>query len=209
MTRKRLFGGVALIVVLAVSAVAIAGGSGPKIDQVEAAITYTSAEVDTRFCVGPGGEEFGEQRVHVFGTAEGNPKLAGDVEVWLRALNEFPTGESWQSGRLVIRDSDTGLKKVVARFTDAGVAEIFQGTLVGEVRTGPKSLIANWRTTFHENGAVTAQIGGVAPDGRLPAIVSRGHCTGPFDHAEVEFPAPETAVAARRAGSTRVGWLHR
>jgi hypothetical protein len=156
MTRKRLFGGPALIVLFVVSAVAIAGGEGPKIKQVQASIVYTSAEGETRFCEGPGGETFAEQRVRAFGTAEGSPALSGDVEVSLKLLNEESTGESFQEGRLVIHDPNTGRKKVVARFTDAGVAEIFQGTLVGKVKRGSKLLIANWRTTFHPNGAIPA-----------------------------------------------------
>jgi hypothetical protein len=165
--------------------------------------------VKIRICVGPGGEEFADQRVHAFGTAEGNPKLAGDVEVWLRVLNENSTNESWQKGRLVIRDSDTGRKNVIARVTDAGLGEVSQGTVVGKVLKGSMSLIANWRTTFHENGAITSQIGGVAPDGRLPAVVSRGSCKGPFTRIEADIPASETAMGARRAGGARTGWLQR
>jgi hypothetical protein len=198
------------IAVLAVSAVAIAGRGGPKIDQVEATITYTFVELDHRSCEGPGDETFGEQRVRATGFVEGDPTLAGDVEVTLKLLNEDSTGESFQEGRLVIRDPETGRKKAVARFTDAGVAEIFQGTLVGEVKRGSKALIANWRTTFHANGAITAQIGGTAGDGRLPAIVATGRCRGPFDHLEFDIPPPEPSLAAaRRASTQRVGWLYR
>jgi hypothetical protein len=210
MTRKRLVAGLALIGVLAVSAAAIAGGGGPKIDPVEATITYTFVEVHYRSCLGPGDEHFTEQRLHVLGTAEGDKRLAGDVEVRLRLLNEDSTGESFQRGRLVIRDPDSGRKKVVARFVDAGVAEIFQGTLVGNVKRGSKDLIANWRTTFHENGAITAQIGGEGSDGRLPAIVMRGRCKGPFDYLEYNIPTPETAAAStRRTPKQWVGWLYR
>ena len=210
MTRKRWVAGLALIGVLAVSAAAIAGGGGPKINPVEATITYTFVEVHYRSCVGPGDEHITEQRLHAFGTAEGDRRLAGDVEVRLRLLNEDSTGESFQRGRLVIRDTDSGRKKVVARFVDAGIAEIFQGMLVGEVKRGSKDLIANWRTTFHNNGAITAEIGGAAADGRLPAIVTRGRCKGPFDYLEYHVPAPETAAAAaRQAPKQRVGWLYR
>jgi hypothetical protein len=76
MTRKRLFGGLALIVLFVVSAVAIAAGAGPKISPVEASIVFTFAEVDSRSCEGPGGETFGEQRVRVLGTAEGSAQLS-------------------------------------------------------------------------------------------------------------------------------------
>jgi hypothetical protein len=184
--------------------VAIAASGGPRAEQVEATITYTHAQIAQRFCEGPEGE-FAEQRVVAFGTATGDPRLSGDVVIRLRLLNESATGESFQRGKLVIRDSDTGRKKVVARFADGGVAEIFQGSLAGTVRPGGWSLFANWRTTFHANGAITAQIGGEAADGRLPAVVIKGRCTGPFERFEVDLPAPEDAAAARSA-SERVGW---
>ena len=208
MTRKRL-GGLALIAVLAVSAVAIAGGSGPKINPVDATIVYTFAEIDMRSCVGTGGKSYTEQRVRAFGTSEGAARLTGDAEATLRLLNEDSTGESFQKGRLVIRDPDTGRTKAVARFTDAGVAEIFQGVLVGEVKPSSKTLIANWRTTFHPNGAITAEIGGEAADGRLPAIVVKGRCSGPFESSEIELPPPPEDLAGRRAVGSRVGWLNR
>ena len=208
MSRKRWIGGLALMVVLGASAAAIASGGGPKIDQVQATITYTFVELEQRSC-GPEGE-FTEQRVRGLGTAEGDARLTGDVEVRLKLLNEGATGESFQKGKLIIRDPETGRKKVVARFVDAGVAEIFQGVLVGTVRRGSKDLIANWRTTFHANGAITAEIGGEAADGRLPAIVTRGGCKGPFESSELEIPPPdEEATAARRAPSQRVGWRYR
>ena len=208
MSRKRWIGALALVAVLGVSAVAIAAGGGPQIDQVAAEITYTHAQVDFRICDGPGGE-IDEQRVRVVGTSEGDASLTGDVEVTLHVLNEIETGESTQQGRLVIRDPETGRKKAVASVNDAGVAEIFQGSLVGTLKPGGGNLIANWRTTFHENGAITAQIGGEAADGRLPAVVTRGHCKGPFEHVEADFPPPEEATAARRAPGQRVGWRNR
>jgi hypothetical protein len=210
MTRKRLFCGLALIGVLAVSAAAIAGGGGPRIDTIEASIVYTSAEIKMRVCEGKDGEVFTEQRVRAFGEAEGDPRLTGDVVATLKLLNEDSTGESYQRGRLVIRDSDSGRKKAVARFTDAGVAEIFQGVLVGELKRGSKLLIANWRTTFHPNGAISQQIGGEAGDGRLPAIVAKGRCTGPFERSFIEFPpVPDDLSTTSRAAAKRVGWLNR
>lgn len=206
--RRKWVGGLALAAVLGVTAVAIAGGGGPRAEQVEATITYTHAQVDFRFCEGPEGE-FQEQRARITGTATGDARLSGDVKLRVRLLNESATGESFQRGMLVIRDPETGRKKVVARVVDAGVAEIFQGTLDGSVRPARLGLVANWRTTFHENGAVTAQIGGAAADERLPAVVISGRCTGPFDTFEFDIPPPEEAAASRRAASQRVGWIHR
>ncbi len=147
--------------------------------------------------------------MRVVGTSEGDASLTGDVEVTLHVLNEIETGESTQQGRLVIRDPDTGRKKVVASVNDAGFAEIFQGSLVGSLKPGGGNLVANWRTTFQENGAVTAQIGGEAADGRLPAVVTRGRCTGPFERVEVDFPPPEADLARTRASGQGVGWRYR
>jgi len=207
MRRKLWVGGLMLAVVLGATAVAIAAGGGPQIDQVEATITYTNAQVAERICEGPEGE-FAEQRVVATGTATGDQLLSGDVVLRVRLLNEFATGESFQRGKLVIRDSETGRKKVIARVTDAGVAEIFQGSLAGSV-SGAGQLFANWRTTFHENGAITAQIGGEAADGRLPAVVVRGRCKGPFEKFEVELPAPDEGATAARVSSQRAGGRYR
>jgi hypothetical protein len=81
--------------------------------------------------------------------------------------------------------------------------------LVVEVKRGSKTLIANRRTTFHLNGAVTAEIGGSTADGRLPAVVVSGRCKGPFESFEFEIPPPEEALAGRRAAGQRLGWLNR
>jgi len=207
MRRKLWVGGLVLAVVLGATAVAIAAGGGPRIDQVEATIAYTHVKVDERVCEGPEGV-FAEQRVVATGTATGDPRLSGDVVLRIRILNEFDTGESFQRGKLVIRNPDTGRKKVVARVTDAGAAEIFQGSLAGTVRPGGE-LFANWRTIFHPNGAITAQIGGVAADGRLPAVVVKGRCKGPFASFEADLPLPEEDAAPQRAAAQRVGWGHR
>jgi len=206
MSRKRWIGAVALVAVLGVSAAAIAAGGGPRIDQVAADITYTHVRVDFRFCEGADGE-YEENRVLVQGVSVGDPSLSGDVEVTIKVLNESETGESTQSGRLVIRDSDTGRKKATATFTDAGVAEVFQGMLVGSLKPGG-NLVANWRTTFHENGAITAQVGGEAADGRLPAVVTSGRCKGPFERVEFDLPPPG-ADLARSGASGRLGWGYR
>jgi hypothetical protein len=205
----------ALSAVVGVSAAAIAGNGRPPhvgpphIEQIEAEITYRHVTGKQRFCEGPEGE-FVQQRLRVTGTSTGDPRLTGKVTLQLKGLlNEVATGESFQRGTLVIRNPVTGRKKAVARVVDAGIEEIFQGTLVGSVRNGNRMLIANWRTTFHENGAVTAQIGGVAPDRRLPAVVVRGRCTGSFERFDADIPPPAGVAAAGRGAKPRVGWLGR
>ncbi len=119
-----------------------------------------------------------------------------------------------------MRDPQTGATKRHARFDNADIDEISQGTLVGHVRvpatedaaraagTGGASraaLFANWRITFQENGAVSAQIGGVAPDGRLPATIVRGACRGPFETSDSDLPAPTSQAAPLAPRSMRLG----
>jgi hypothetical protein len=204
MRRKR-WGTVALALCIAfgVAAAAIGGaGRAPRANQVEATITFTHLKLKTRFCEGPEGE-FGEQLVRGRGTSTGSPRLTGNVTVRVRLLNESASGESFERGTLVIRDPETGKKKVAARVADAGVEEIFQGSLVG--RVGNQRLFANWRVTF-EAGFPTAEIGGVAPDGRLPAVAISGRCTGPFEETEI---TPLGAAAGRLTSTDRIGWLRR
>jgi hypothetical protein len=203
--------GVLTVLGVGVGAAAIADNAqGPRVDPIRAAITYTHLVVNSRSCEGPGGE-IGEERVRVTGTSTGDPRLTGNVTVTLRDLFKVETNDEFQRGTLVIRNPRTGKKKAVAHFTDAGTGvenQIFQGVLVGSVRKGGLRLIANWRTTFHDNGAVTAQIGGIAPDRRLPAVVFKGHCTGPFERFETDLPPPEAATS-RLASKPRVGWSTR
>jgi hypothetical protein len=196
-------------VVLATTAVAVAQVTGPSFDQVQATVTYTEATVRARECEGPDGT-IGDAQVVVRGRATGNALLSGNVVVRLSVNTfEFDTGESLDRGTIRIRDPQTNRLKVRAQFVQPGIEEIAQGLLVGTVRGGG-SLYANVRTTFFENGAIVTQIGGEAPDGRLPAVIKRGgRCPGPFGPPETaQIPAPPNGgTAARQARSERLGWF--
>jgi hypothetical protein len=206
MRRKRRAAAVlAVLTVVGVSAAAIAGNGGPpRVEQVEASITYTHVVGKERICEGRDGGVFAEQKqVRVTGTATGDPRLSGNVTLNVRRLFiDIESGDGFWRGTLVIRGS--GKKKLHARFNEGGIAEIFQGSLVGSVRRHG-TLYANWRTTFHENGAVTSQIGGVAADGRLPAVVLSGRCRGPFERFEADLPAPPTDGARQSRAAGRFG----
>jgi hypothetical protein len=195
----------AVLTVVGVTAAAIAGNGGrPRLERVEATITYTNGVVKQRFCEGRDGVAFVEQQVRASGTATGDLSLSGNVTLIVRRLLvEVESGDGFQRGTLVIRGSG-GKKKLQARFNEGGIDEIFQGSLVGKVRSRG-TLYANWRTTFHENGAVTSQIGGVAPDGRLPAVVLSGRCRGPFERFEFELPAPPSDAARQGRASRQFG----
>lgn len=196
-------------VVLATTAVAVAQVTGPSFDQVQATVTYTDGTVRFRECEGPDGI-LGDAVVVVRGHVTGDPLLSGKATLRLSInLAEFDTGESLDRGTLRIRDPQTNRLKVRASLVQPGIAEIGQGLLTGTVRGGG-SLYANVRTTFFENGAITTQIGGEVPDGRLPALIKRGgRCPGAFSPPEsFEVPAPpDGGTAARRPRSERPGWF--
>ena len=200
--RKRLTAAVvALCALLGATTVAVAGDDDlPRTQRVEASIVFTHAASRSRLCEGPQGP-FLEQRVVATGNANGD--FAGAVTVRLELLFELATGDGYEQGTLVIRDPASGRKIVDARFDNADIDEISQGSLAGRVRgdgleasDDGARLFANWRITFGENGSVTAQIGGVALDGRLPAIAISGRCTGPFESDESDIPPPGAAVTA-------------
>jgi hypothetical protein len=209
MSRRRWAVALALaVVVLATTAVAVAQVTGPSFDQVQATVTYTDGTVRFRECEGPDGTA-ADAVVVVRGRATGDPLLSGNVTVRLSInLVETDTGEGLDRGTMRIRDPQTNRLKVSARIVQPGIEEISQGLLIGTVRHGG-ALYANERTTFHENGAITTQIGGEVPDGRLPALIKRGgRCTGPFSPPEAfEVPPPDGGTAARQARSERPGWL--
>jgi hypothetical protein len=223
MRRSRLgTAGLALLAVLVVSAAALAqSGGAPRVDRVEATVIFTHASTKTRVCDGQDGQ-YAEQRVRATGTVTGDARLSGNLTFDLELL-VGPTGDGFQQGKVVIRDPATGRRKVVANEVDAGRDELNQGMLFGRTLGGGEGddadddddggsgrserLFANWRLTFHENGAVTAQIGSETADGRLPAVTVSGRCTGPFESAEVDLPPPPATATATLSPGRRIGWL--
>jgi hypothetical protein len=201
---KRVAAAAAALALLGATAVALAGGDGgPRTDRVEAAITFTHAQFRERLCDGPEGA-FVEQHAVVDGTATGY--VAGEVTMKVSVLFGIDTGEGFEEGTLVIRDPTTGRKVLDARFANGDIDEISQGALVGDIRgggsqddVGSGDLFASWRITFNEDGSITAQIGGDAADGRLPAVATSGKCTGPFESGEGDIPPPGSTAATSSA----------
>jgi hypothetical protein len=173
-------GALASCSVLGVGTAAMAGVfDEPRVDQIQATIVYTHASVDYRLCQAQQGP-FREGFVHVVGRSTGDASLTGDVSADLHYLWHDVTGDGYQRGTMVFRDLGTDRITAQAAFVDAGMEEIFQGTMAGSDKSTGRMLVANWRTTWHSNGAVTAEIGGEAADARLPAVTIGGSCAGPF-----------------------------
>lgn len=186
--------------IFGLTAVAVAShGNRPQTDSVMAVQTYTHIEGKFRECEGQDGPYL-QQRFTATGTSTGDPRLTGDVEVRVhRDLLNLATGFGTFHARLVIRDPSTGRKKVEGEWQAVTAQDISQGLLRGEVRdegvatseetSGRGELFANIRTRFHPNGAVTSQIGG-ATDGRNPAVIQSGRCTGRWEKFGADIPPP-------------------
>ena len=133
--RGRLAGMVALGVLGVVAAAVAAGGRQPDTDSVTATVVFSHVEGKTRSCEGVDGE-YAEQFVTVTGTSTGDPRLSGKVTFSVRVIVNVENGVGTESGTIRIQDAQTGRTKVKAQAKDAGVAEIWQGLVAGQVRDG-------------------------------------------------------------------------
>ena len=112
-----------------------------------------------------------------------------------------------------ILDPPTRALKAQGSVVNAYAPGIAQGVIAGSTRSSANArgqrprLVAGFRVTFHDDGSITAQIGGELADTRLPAIQMSGRCTGPFEPFEADIPAPDAndtalppSTAAERIG---------
>jgi hypothetical protein len=216
MSRRRLglAGLVALGALGVIAAAVAAGGRQPDTDSVLANVVFTHVEGKTRLCEGVDGE-YAEQVVTVTGTSTGDPRLSGKVTFSVDVLINVENGVGFEDGSIRIQEARTGRTKLKARAQDAGVAEIWEGLLAGQVRdrgsggeesTGSGQIHANYRITAFPNGAVTMRIGGVNADGRNPGVIFEGRCRGKFERFEADIPPPAATTARTRAAAPKVGW---
>jgi hypothetical protein len=206
----------AVIGLLGVVAAAVAASvRQPDTDSVMATVVFSHVEGKTRSCEGVDGE-YAEQLVTVTGTSTGDPRLSGKVTFSVHVIVNVENGVGTESGTIRIQDAQTARTKVKAQVKDAGVAEIWQGLVAGQVRdrgsggeetAGAGAIHGNYRITFMPNGAVTMQIGGEAADGRIPGVVFSGQCRGKYERFESDIPPPATVTARTRAAAPKVGWL--
>jgi hypothetical protein len=184
------------------------GDRRPEGDDVEASVIFTHIDGKSRECDGKDGHYF-ENHVTLTGSSTGDPRLTGKIEVRLHELFNVAELIGPQWGSVVIRDAATGRKKAEGDFSNWGPADMGQGTIVGVVKddgaggeptSGDGRWIANWRITY--GSGITAQIGGETTDGRLPAGVWKGRCTGKYTEVDVDLPG-SAATSAGSGGSWR------
>ena len=190
--------------------VAYAVSEPPSTDSATAHIVFTHVSVNERTCPAANGSTFIEQRVVVQGVATGDPRLSGDVELHSTLLTTAEDPPGTQQGTLRLREPG-GAWKAQGRFVLAGNEVASAGSVAGEVR-GParpggtrSTLIAPFLFSFNPDGSITADLGGRAP-ADVEAVLIRGHCTGPFDHFDVDIPAPGGAPGVAALRPAGAGW---
>lgn len=204
--------GVAVIAALGGSAVAIAGQEAPPdTDEVTAKVVYNHVSAMHRECEGVDGP-YAEEFVTASGPAKGDPRLSGQFTIRIHLIVNVANGVGIEEGTFTIRDPRTNQLKADGTLKDSGTAEISQGVLFGQVHdqgTGPGEetqgagqIIANFRTTF--GAGITTQIGGTTADGRIPAVIWSGECTGPFERFEGDIV--DGGAAATDAPQGLSGW---
>lgn len=189
------------------------GGGSLHSDDVQASVIITHIHVKSRQCDAQDGHYF-EGRSVFTGTSVGDPRLSGQFEfAVIQDLFNATQLNGPQRANIEIRDPVTGRKKAEGATSAWGPADFVQGTIVGAVRdegggseetSGSGRLIANFRLTYHANGAVSIQIGGATTDNQLPAGIWRSGCAGAkYAEFDVDPPAPGVGAAGNAAISGR------
>lgn len=192
---------VAVLSVFALGSAAFAGGGGDT-DEVLATLDFSRVQGQFRLCEGQDGT-YDEEKGVASGTSTGDPRLSGRFEVHFTSLDRL-TDEGHLGtvrGTFEVFDPDTGKKKVDATFhfvqrygEERGVIVgrvVDEGTGPSEETTGAGTLVANVQISFvEEDGTfdVVGQIGGTSDSTQMPAVIQRGHCTGPFEDFAFDLP---------------------
>jgi hypothetical protein len=185
------------------------GGGRPTADDVEASIVINHVHLKFRECDGEDGHYF--QTRNVFsGVSTGDSRLSGNIEIRVRDLFNATQNLGPQLGRVVITDAGTGRIKAEGDYSNWGPEEFVQGTIVGVVKdrglgaeptSGAGKWAANWRLSIRPD-VITAQIGGVATDNRIPAGLWQGGCSGKWTEDDVDLGSAGIAASAVKAGQS-------
>jgi hypothetical protein len=197
---------VALVAVPASAGLALAGNNGdrPRTDPVRAKAVLSRSDLKMRTCQGQDGP-YGEFRGTVGGPSTGDPRLTGTLEARIHDLINLHTFDGVLRGEVVIRGA-AGREKVEGHFN--GVDDPIQtaGFLRGEARRNQAKnlpggeLFGNVRITFPQGKPPEVHLGGASTNNLIPAVIQKGHCTGPFHRATVQD------AASGRAGRAVARW---
>jgi hypothetical protein len=189
--RSRRFLGVLpnLVAVLCLTTVAAAKDDSrpfrPQTDPVAGTFTASPEKAKQRMCVGLDGTYLELAGRWVGTIISRDPRLTGDFEFTSEtALTNLDTGFGTFQGHFTISDPDTGRSKAHGEF-QAVITEATKthGLAFGKVvDQGPRlkggSLFTNFKSSLDEAFNVAGEFGGTTPDGRTPAVIQSGQCTG-------------------------------
>ena len=198
-TAKWIAGGLVMIALIGTGSVGAAvadGGNRPHTDPIAGDFTFDTVDRKQRTCLGQDGP-YAEIVLRQAGTAAGDARVTGDIELTSHLLVNLATGFGTSEGRFEVRDAATGRKKAAGEFlgvvTPASpTASALHGQLVGLIfheGTGPEEqvgrgrVVANFDAEFDNvtlNG--TGSFGGAGAP-LNPALIQGGHCTGRFTSA--------------------------
>lgn len=156
----------------------------PRTQPVTGMFTGAPVNARQRTCTGADGPYL-EIRGQFTGTiASSDPRLTGNLDFMANpALVNLATGFGTFRGRFRVSDPDTGrLKGEGEFFTVVTEASLNHGFALGHVISGggaAEDFFANFQSTFDLALNVTGNFGGVG-DPRLPAVIQKGQCSGPF-----------------------------
>jgi hypothetical protein len=202
-TRARVIAvGLVILAVIGVGGVGAAGAGGgnqPHTDPIVGDFSFNTVDLKLRICAGADGP-YVEIVLRQAGTAAGDPRITGDMELTSHLLLNRTTGVGTSEGRFEVRDPATGRRKAAGGFlgvvTPASLTSAaLDGLLVGQVfdegagteeQVGRGRVVANFEAEFDNatlNGTGSFGIGAPPTVRPNPALIQGGHCTGRFTSA--------------------------
>jgi hypothetical protein len=181
--RKLKFAGVAVLLALAATGVAVAH-EGAKTDTDSVAATFTAERValSEKTCAGGDGM-YRVAREEFRGTVTStDPRLSGNVVLRTRSFINQTTGLGTTRGEAIVRDADgkrKGSARLIAVNTEKGILE---GVLIGDVKAAADKargeLVANLHAQFSSATTLAGTLG-TSGAGVNTAVVQGGHCEKP------------------------------
>jgi Flp pilus assembly pilin Flp len=174
----RKIGALMAVLVLGLTALAVAQGDGARTDAAQATFSLTKGATQERTCTGTDGTYRDARETFTGTVTSSDPRLAGTIELRTSSFINQDKGLGTTSGKVTLRDAQTGALKakgaLVAVNTERGV---LNGFLSARLKAGGGTLSANVTATFNADGTqVTGELGGGAAQNT--AVVQDGHCSG-------------------------------
>jgi len=215
--RKLKFLGVATLLTLVASGVAVAheGTKTSKTDPAAATFTAERTQVSEKTCTGSDGHTYRVAHEEFRGTVtSSDPRLAGTLVLKTRSVIDQTNGLGQTFGHASLRSADrknTGKASLVAVNTQRGILDgILTGFVRGSGDAKGGNLVANFRAVFAANGlSFTGELGGGASQNT--AVIQRfAGCpredrSGKSEKAKIVIKKGEISALSASALTVKVG----